>query len=314
MARPYRLQAEGCFYHITSRGNDRKTIYTNEKDCEKFIEYLATAKEKFKFYLHAYCLMANHYHLFLEITQANLSRIMQYVNTAYTIYYNVKRNKTGHLFRGRYKSILVEQDAYYAELTRYIHLNPVRAKITAKPADYRWSSYSVYMTGKSNDCVDIDRVKQFLGMDLKQYGQFVESALIKDYPDPLKNVYAGFILGRTQFIKEKLEQLRIDVESKDFAHKRAIKNITDPQDVIKAVAGYYKLDPVVMRTSMARPMIAKRAAIYLLRKKTGLTNAQIGEMFHMTYAAVSVAAIGFKRKMERDKKIKAEICEIEDKF
>ena len=86
MARPYRLQAEGCFYHVTSRGNGRQAIYWSDKDRGKFLEYLVTAKERFKFYLHAYCLMNNHYHLFLETTQPNLSRIMQYINTAYTIY------------------------------------------------------------------------------------------------------------------------------------------------------------------------------------------------------------------------------------
>ena len=106
MARPHRLQAEGCFYHITSRGDNRKAIFVRDRDREKFLEYLLTAKEKFKFYLHAYCLMRNHYHLFFETTQPNLSRIMQYINTAYTIYYNVKRRKSGHLFQGRYKSIL----------------------------------------------------------------------------------------------------------------------------------------------------------------------------------------------------------------
>jgi putative transposase len=82
MARPYRLQREGYLYHIASRGNDRKRIYISKYDYEKFLEYLLKAKEKYKFYIYAYCLISNHYHLLIETTQPNLSRIMQYINTA----------------------------------------------------------------------------------------------------------------------------------------------------------------------------------------------------------------------------------------
>ena len=124
MARQHRLQAPNCFYHITSRGDDRKKIFLNETDFRKFLAYLKKAKEKFNFYLYAYCLLDNHYHLLLETSQANLSQIMQYLNTAYTIYYNTKHKRHGHLFQGRFKSILIEADSYFAELTRYIHLNP----------------------------------------------------------------------------------------------------------------------------------------------------------------------------------------------
>lgn len=311
MARPYRLQAEDCFYHITSRGDDRKKIFLSETDHKKFFEYLKTAKERFKFYLHSYCLMGNHYHLFLETPQPNLSRIMQYINTAYTSYYNVKRNKKGHLFQGRYKSILVEESAYFAELTRYIHLNPVRAKIVSYPYDYQWSSYKAYIQGKDDGLVDLDRVKQFLDMDFSQYSKFVEDA--KDYPDPCKNAYAGFILGSVKFIKDKLSLLKDDVESDDFSHKRAVKNIIEPKEVVNAVAAYFKSDPEQMCKSKKRPMTARKAALYLLRRKTGLTNAQIGELFGMKLAAVSKSALSFERQMAKDRKLKLAIEQISSK-
>lgn len=312
MARPYRLQAADCFYHITSRGDGHKAIYVSERDREKFLEYLATAKEKFRFYLYAYCLMTNHYHLLLETTQPNLSRIMQYINTAYTIYYNTKRNKSGHLFQGRYKSILVEQDAYFAELTRYIHTNPLRAKIATKPAEYRWSSYNIYIHGKDDGLVDIERVKQFLGMDLKRYREFVE--IVKDYPNPFKGVYAGFILGRVKFIKDKLKLLQAEIESKDFAHKRAVKNIIEPETVINTVANYFKITPNELLCLKKRPLTAKHTAIYLLRRKTGLTNASIGALFGMKHSAVSMAALGFEKKIERDNNLKSVVEKISWKF
>ena len=312
MARPYRLQAEGCFYHVTSRGNGRQAIYWNDKDRSKFLEYLVTARERFKFYLHAYCLMGNHYHLLIETTQPNLSRIMQYINTAYTIYSNIKRNKNGHLFQGRFKSILVEADSYFAELTRYIHLNPARAEIVDSPEKYPWSSYKAYLQGRDDGLVDIGRVKQFLDMDLKQYRQFVQNP--KACPNPFKNVYAGFILGGVKFIQDKLNQLQAEVESRDFAHKRAIKNIIEPQAIIKAVSDYFKISTEDIRYSKKRPLEAKQIAIYFIRRKTGLTNAQIGVLFGMKPSAVSMAALGFEKKAEKDNKLKSIRDEINCRF
>lgn len=312
MSRPYRIQIEDGFYHITSRGNDRKVIYSSQRDFEKFLEYLRTAKDKFKFYLHAYCLMSNHYHLFIETTQANLSRIMQYLNTSYSVYYNLKHKKTGHLFQGRYKSVLVQQDAYFAELTRYIHLNPVRANIVRSPAEYCWSSYKAYITNKTDSCVDIERVKQYLNLSLDNYRQFVETA--EGCFNPLKNVYAGFILGGVGFIQDKLKQLRSEVKSKDFAYKRAVTSIIDPHEIIGVVANHYKVAVDIMISSISRPMTAKKTAIYLLHRRTGLTNAQIGAIFNMAPAAVSMAAVSLVREMVKNTELKDAVERLDFSF
>jgi REP element-mobilizing transposase RayT len=313
MARPYRLQAEGCLYHITSRGDDRKKIFLSEADFRKFLEYLKTAKEKFKFYLYAYCLMGNHYHLLIETTQANLSKIMQYLNTSYTIYYNIKRKRSGHLFQGRFKSILVEADSYFTELTRYIHLNPVKVRLADNPEKYRWSSYNAYLHNKADDFIDKGRIKELLPMNPSQYRNFVLEG-VKETPDIFRNVYAGFILGRVKFIKDKLNQLQRDVDSKNFAHKRAVKNIIDPHEIINAVAAHFKLNPDQICKSNKRPMTAKKIALYLLRRKTGLTNAQIGQLFDMKFAAVSKAALSFERQMAGDRGLIKAINQISSKI
>ncbi|MCP4652773.1 MAG: transposase [Candidatus Omnitrophica bacterium] len=308
MARPYRIQVEGGFYHITSRGNGRKNIYKSERDYEKFLEYLVAAKEKFKFYVHAYCLMTNHYHLFIETTQPNLSRIMQYLNTSYTVYYNHKRKKSGHLFGGRYKSILVEQDSYYNRLTRYIHLNPVRAKILKKPGDYRWSSYRAYIKGKTNGCVDITQVKQRLTMRLSAYRFFVETN--QDNPDPIKQAYAGFMLGSVKFIKDNLNQLKAKVENKDFAHKRTIENTTEPERIIQVVAEYYKKEPEVLFKAKKKPLLAKKVAVYLLKRMTPLTNKDIGSWFGISHSGVSWLARDVTRRMGENSKIKRDVTKL----
>lgn len=129
----------------------------------------------------------------------------------------------------------------------------------------------------------------------------------------IKNVYAGFILGGAEFFKDKLNQLQREVAIKDFAHKRAVKNIIDPREVIDIVARYFKLDAQEMCRSNRRPMTAKKAAIYLLQRKTGLTNAQIGEMFGMRYAAVSKAALSFQREMGGDKELNRMVSQLTSK-
>lgn len=312
MARPYRIQAEDCFYHITSRGDNLKAIYLNDTDRQKFLEYISIAKDKFKFFLYAYCLMNNHYHLFIETTQANLSRIMQYINTAYTVYYNIKRSKSGHLFQGRYKSIVVDRETYFAELTRYIHLNPVRAHITKSPTEYPWSSYQAYVSENGRCLVDIDRVKQFLGMGFREYPAFVANA--GDNNNPFANLYAGCMLGSVQFIKERLNRLRDEVDTKDFAHKRAITNSVDSHDIITAVAKHFKMDPEVLRTSNSRPMTAKQMAIYLMRRMTGATAEKIGEIFTMKPAAVSKAALRCQRQMIKDNELAKAVKKITSSF
>ena len=141
MGRPLRIEFPGAHYHVTSRGNEQKDIFKSKADREQFLGYLESAVSRYGAVIHAWCLMTNHHHLLLETPLANLSQIMRHINGAYTNYFNTKRKRVGHLFQGRYKAILIEADAYLLELSRYIHLNPVKAKIVSRLEDYPWSSY-----------------------------------------------------------------------------------------------------------------------------------------------------------------------------
>ncbi|SPF44950.1 transposase (fragment) [Syntrophobacter sp. SbD1] len=162
MARPLRIEYEGAFYHVTARGNERWKIFFMKKDYDKFKEYIEAAEINFGFILHAYVLMTNHYHLIVETPQKNLGRIMHYLNSSYTTYVNIKRKRNGHLFQGRYKAILVDKDNYLLELSRYVHLNPVRANMTQKPEDYPYSSYRSYVGDAAESIVNPDSVLRML--------------------------------------------------------------------------------------------------------------------------------------------------------
>jgi REP element-mobilizing transposase RayT len=142
MARLNRIKIPGGLYHIMSRGNAKAPVFLDDGDRLKFIDILAKTIRDYGWLCHAYCLMGNHYHLMVETPDANLSSGMHLLNGMYTQAFNFRHQRTGHVFEGRFRSNLVEKELYLLELTRYIVLNPVRAGLTARPGDYRWSSYN----------------------------------------------------------------------------------------------------------------------------------------------------------------------------
>ncbi len=141
MARKSRIEYERAFYHIISRGNQRRKVFKDEKDFQKYLTLLAFYKERYKYFLYAYVLMNNHVHLLIETRKNPLSKIIQGITQSYTMYFNRKYRTVGHLFQGRYKAILCDKEAYLFSLIKYIHLNPVRARIAKSAEEYRWSSY-----------------------------------------------------------------------------------------------------------------------------------------------------------------------------
>ena len=141
MSRPLRLEAPGEFFHVLARGNDRGTIFADDADREPFLGLVAETVERYFVTCHAYCLMGNHYHLILQPSRSNLSAAMRFLNGEYAQRYNRRHGRTGHLFEGRFKNLLIDRDAYLKELSRYIVLNPVRASLVRAPEEWRWSSY-----------------------------------------------------------------------------------------------------------------------------------------------------------------------------
>jgi len=141
MVRPIRIEFSGALYHVTARGDRREAIYEDDADRTRFLEVFGQVAEDFNWICHAYCLMGNHYHLVIETPDGNLSKGMRQLNGVFTQYSNRRHGRTGHLFQGRFKAILVDGDGYLLELARYVVLNPVRARMVREPGDWPWSSY-----------------------------------------------------------------------------------------------------------------------------------------------------------------------------
>ena len=153
MARPIRVEYPHAVYHVTARGNECKAIYRDDRDRRRHLETIEQVAERFGVVIHAYCLMPNHYHLLLQTPRANISSAVAWLQTTYTIRFNRRHRRSGHLFQGRFKAHVVEADPYAVELIRYIHLNPVRRKDKRKPiphdrkrelSHYQWSSQPAY--------------------------------------------------------------------------------------------------------------------------------------------------------------------------
>ena len=182
MARPLRIEYDGALYHITSRGNERKPIYKSDEDRYSFLDGLKQVNKRFNWICHAYCLMNNHYHLVIETPDGNLSKGMRQLNGVYTQGFNRRHRRVGHIFQGRYKAIVIEKESYLLEVSRYVVLNPVRAKAVKKPGEWTWSSYrGTAGIEKPNPCLTPDWILGQFGSKRWQaeakYREFVEAGM-----------------------------------------------------------------------------------------------------------------------------------------
>lgn len=201
MSRAWRIEYEGAYYHLMSRGNDGKDIYLDDNDRHLFLETLSEMSERFEVDIFAYVLMTNHYHLLVQTRRANLKKTMHWLGTTYTRRFNNRHGKSGHLFQGRYKSILVEDDAYITRLSCYIHRNPLRAKIVRRLAEYPWSSYPVYAYGRKNpDWLSTDLIlSYFKGPDPHRFYRKKSTGICRGRNQP-DGGFSAWIIIRHQTI------------------------------------------------------------------------------------------------------------------
>mgnify|MGYP001596227669 CR=1 FL=1 len=303
MARPIRITYPGAFYHITSRGNERKDVFRSQRDREKFLSYLQSATERYNAVIHAYCLMSNHYHMLLETPAGNLSEIMHHINGAYTTYFNVKRKRVGHLFQGRCKAILIEVDEYITELSRYIHLNPVRAGIVARPEEFVWSSYSDYIgQGSAPSWLKTDFILRYFAARTtdacKHYRSFVELMIGKECESPFKDTFGSSILGSQGFIEE--------ITSNHLQEKEEDRNVPAFQK-LKAKPALEEIIGGVKSIFGADDKLARQASIYVCHKYSGARLRELAGIFGIGDTAIIEASRRFSTKLAGDAKLRKEV-------
>jgi REP element-mobilizing transposase RayT len=271
MARPLRIEFPGALYHLTSRGDGREDIYRGDGDRRLFLDVLADVCERFNWWGHAYCLMTNHYHLLMETPDGNLAKGMRQLNGVYTQRFNAVHGRCGHVFQGRYKAIIVQKEAYLKELARYIVLNPVRAGMVSRAADWPWSSYRATIGEMA--CPEWLRRDWLLSAfatteqaAVASYRGFVSEGI--DQPGPWGQLTHQVFLGSEAFVDTLRRRLPNDRDLSEVPHAQR-------RPPARPLADYAALYPT------------RDAAIAAAYASGGYTLKAIGEYFGLHYARVS---------------------------
>lgn len=316
MARALRLEFEDALYHLCARGNRRERIFADDKDRVRFLELTQQSLDRYDVGLHAYVLLPNHFHFLARTRQANLSRWMHWLIASYSIYFNRRHRSSGHLFQGRYKSFLVQEGNYLLELSRYLHLNPVRGRVIGagdpkerrvRLRSYRWSSYRGYAgLAKPNNLVKEELVLGEVGgprghQGRLRYRRFVEEGLVRDIANPFESVRWQTALGNESFaqtLKDKLNSHRHG-KGEITAVRRATRS-TVPRELIARVAAYHELPVNKLLHERVYGSQAHNIAMWLLRQR-GVTLREIGAFF----GGIDYAAVG-QRVRRMDQEIKTD--------
>jgi len=320
MGRPIRIEYPGALYHITSRGNERRKIFRDKADRMKFLVLLRDYHDRYGILIHAYVLMDNHYHLILETPKGNLLKIMHGVNGGYTNYFNRKYKRVGHLFQGRYRAILVEKDRYLFPLSRYVHLNPVRAGLVKKPEGYPWSSYKGYVgKEKEEDWMEYGWVLSQFAEQRKRaewkYKTYVEEGLREGAENPFKDVYGQIILGGEEFIERVKGGFKGKSLSAEIVERKRLFEHPSMEQILRQVERVFGAREGELLGKGSRSNTARKVALYLAQRYTGLSNREIGGRFGGIEASgVSKAASRVKEEIVSDKKLSKLVNELDSSF
>ncbi|MEW6456428.1 MAG: transposase [Acidobacteriota bacterium] len=308
MARPLRIEFPGAFYHITSRGIEKRKIFLNDKDYRIFLKLLKKMVERYSINLYAYVLMDNHYHLLLETRLGNLSKMMHDLNSSYITYFNKEYNRVGPLLQGRYKSILVEKDSYLLELVRYLHLNPVRAKLVDDIADYPWSSYKTYIRRENIPWLKREEVlslfSENIESSIEKFNKFIMDGIRSPVINPFRNLKAQSFLGNDAFVN-KMKSIFAKKKKKEISPKKELKKLS-PLPVVGI------MNILNNEFKEKEKKIKKKIAMYLLREINGLNLNEIKSFFGIHYSVISRHIKEIEKLMLSNEKFKSKIENIRD--
>ena len=261
--------------------------------------------------------MGNHYHLLIETLEPNLSKSMQWLNVSYAAYFNRKRSRVGHLFQGRFKSILIDADEYLKELSRYIHLNPVRANMVENPAEYRWSSYGAFIgTTEEPKWLEtgwlLSQYSSRARVAKSQYKNFVEGIKIEELKNPMKDLTGGFILGGADFITwVKDSYLSARTEEKEIPQLKQLQQRVDLNRIVREVANEFGCDEESVVSRGRKNNIPRDIAIYLARNMTGESGVRLGEYFGgISGAGITIRHANVVDKMSNTSRLKKQVSKL----
>lgn len=341
MARPLRIEIAGGWYHVTARGNERNSIFRDDGDRQHFLEVVAEMVLRFRVRLHCFVLMDNHYHVMLELTETNLSRAVQWLNVSYSVWFNRRHGRSGHLFQGRFKSVAVSPDEWALELSRYVHLNPVRIntlglsktdrqmqRMGLSPApnseevrrrigivrQYRWSSYRAYIgLGQAPEWLECQTVLELgggaKGERSRRYRDYVESAVREGLEkSPWESVREQVVLGGAEFLVGLRKHVRGDAQEQRGA-RRLLTERPKFETVMTAIEKVKGRRWAEFRDEYGDT--GRDMALYLGRRLCGMKLAELAETVNLrNYGVVATNAKRYELRLERDRREKARMKQV----
>jgi len=312
MSRPLRIQYPDAWYHIMNRGRRGEEIFAGKSDYTAFIDILKELAENYNIKITAYSLLSNHYHLLAQTPDANISRAMRHLNGVYTQRFNRIHHCYGQLFRGRYKSILVEGDPYLVELVRYIHRNPIEAGLVENLQKYTWSSHKGYLSSARKwDWLHKDYILSFFAKEraesIRIYRRFVSKETSEEINEILSRKNLPTIMGSKSFVDKVKERFFSNKSHEEVPESRSLAPEVDR--IIKEVCKFYNVNSQELFASKRGYFNEPRnVAIYLIRHLRGETLKRVGEAFGINRnSTVSSVVERLNREIRRNKKIKKRV-------
>jgi len=297
MARKPRIHFPGAFYHVIARGNGKQNIFHDETDCQLYLKLLSEYKERLQFFLYAYVLMPNHFHLLIEVRENPLSQLMHGLLFRYTRRFNSRYRKSGHLFQGRYQAIVCEKDTYFLELSAYIHLNPVRAGLVKNPSDYQWSSCRSYMSKGEDSLVDRDfllvQFSKRKSSARKLYNNFVMSRINSGHRADLYQLKDQRFIGAEEFIEDVHRNLNEELP---------VRYDISIMEIASHVGSIFQIesDLLYSQTRNRKGAWGRAMVGYLGRKLSRYKNREIAEHFKRDPEVMSASIRKLEERLRKD--------------
>jgi len=315
MARPLRIEYPGAWYHVMNRGRRAEKIFRDKQDYLNFIELLEDTCTMWNLRVAAYCLMANHYHLLVQTPDANIARSMRHINGVYTQQFNRRHWCDGQLFRGRYKSILVNGDSYLLQLVRYIHRNPVRAGLATRPEEYIWSSHKGFLSvTKRWDWLYKEFIFSLFSKRKKERMEAYRNFVSREDDEEMTTVLEGkkwpSILGPKSFadwVKGKYYKMKADEDIPEAKHLAPV-----PELIVEAVCDEYHINRHnLYKTKRGELNEARNVAVFLMRRLRHDSLKEIGSHFHMVkYSSVSSIIERMEKQLSEDRNLKKRVGKV----
>ena len=284
MARPLRIEFPDALYHVTSRGLERRAIVRDDRDRAGWLDLLDRVATRRRWQVHAFALMGNHFHLFLRTPKGDLSAGMHDLNSGYATVFNHRHRRGGPLYQGRFKAILVERGEHEWELSRYVHLNPVRAGLTGDPEGYRWSSCRCYFRASlAPGWLAWEEVLASHGRTLRaarrRYREHLREGVSEPPRSPLAGVVASSLLGSESFVERMRERLAALVPDREVPALRALLPTPSLGEIDGAVCSAYGVEAEALHRRGCHGNEARRMAVALAKELTTLPLRELGAHF-----------------------------------